>query len=152
MEICTCGEMTLVKLKLKGTFIIRAEHNLDLIQFITDFAEKEKITSATFSAIGAFKKAILGYYDQEKHKYLERMIGLPQEIASCMGNLSLKDGKPFVHAHVVLSGENGETHAGHLIGGVVFAAEIHLQEFDFKLERKYDEVTGLSLWDMKRIA
>lgn len=107
--------------------------------------------NATFLVIGAFKSTKIGSYDQEKHKYLEIVIDTPREIASCIGNISLKDGKPFVHAHVVLSDENGNTRAGHLFEGLVFAAEIHLQEFDgFKLERKHDEVTGLSLWHMER--
>jgi predicted DNA-binding protein with PD1-like motif len=34
-----------------------------------------------------------------------------------------------------------------LFEGIVFAAEVHLHQLEGpKLERKYDEVTGLSLW------
>ncbi len=74
----------------------------------------------------------------------------PQEIASCVGNISVKDGRPFVHAHAVLADKNGNTKAGHLLEGVVFAAEVHLRELKgAKLERKYDKVTGLSLWDIE---
>jgi len=67
-----------------------------------------------------------------------------------VGNVSLKDGEPFVHAHAVLSDEKGNTRAGHLLEGIVFAAEVHLSQLEGpKLERKYDEVTGLSLWDIE---
>ena len=61
----------------------------------------------------------------------------------------MKNGRPFVHAHIVLADKEGNTRAGHLLEGIVFATELHLQELrGAKLERKNDKVTGLSLWDM----
>jgi predicted DNA-binding protein with PD1-like motif len=95
------------------------------------------------------KSAKLGFYDQHKHEYSEHMLSAPQEIASCVGNISIKEGEPFVHAHVVLGDENGNVKAGHLLEGKVFAAEIHLFELlGEKIERENDAVTGLSLWDI----
>ena len=135
---------------LERSLLIRAEHNSDLVQFITRIAEKRGITAASFTAIGAVKHAKLGFYDQENRKYREITIDTPHEIASCIGNISLKDGKPFVHVHAVLAGEDGNTKAGHLIEATVFAAEVHLRELvGAKLERKRDEVTGLSLWNIE---
>lgn len=141
--------MTAAELNLERNFVIRAEHDSDLIQYITQFAEDNKINIGTFTAIGALKNAKLGYYGQKEHEYQEMKITSPHEIASCIGNISLKDGKPFVHAHAVLADESGETKAGHLIEGTVFAAEIHLHELKgVKLERKHDDVTDLSLWEI----
>jgi hypothetical protein len=131
-------------------FLARVEHNSDLIQSITDLAEKEKIAIATITAVGALKKAKLGFYNQEKHEYQQITIDSPHEIACCIGNISTKDGRPFVHAHAVLADENGNTKAGHLLEGTVFAAEVHLCELKGEeLERKYDKVTGLTLWKTK---
>lgn len=143
--------MAWVKLKYIRSFLIRAEHGSDLIRFILEFSEKEMITTATFSAIGALKSAKLGFYNQVNHEYKEIMINEPSEIVSCVGNISIKDGKSFIHAHIVLSDENGNTKAGHLFEAIVFASEIHLNEFKGpKLERKIDDVTGLSLWDIEQ--
>ncbi len=129
---------------------MRAEHDSDLVQFVTELAETKRITVATFTAIGALKRAKLGFYDQEKHEYREITLDSPHEIASCVGNISVKDERPFVHAHAVLADKNGNVKAGHLLEGVVFAAEVHLRELKgAKLERKYDKVTGLSLWDIE---
>jgi predicted DNA-binding protein with PD1-like motif len=134
--------------ELGRNFLVRAEHDSDLVQFVTELAEKEGITVATFTAIGALKRAKLEFYDQEKHEYREIALDSPQEIASCVGNISVKDGRTFVHAHAVLADKNGNTKAGHLLEGVVFAAEVHLRELKgAKLERKYDTATGLSLWE-----
>jgi len=140
--------MVYAKFDLGRNFLVRAEHDSNLLEFITELAEKKRIIVAAFTAIGALKRAKLGFYDQEKHEYREITLDYPHEIASCVGNVSLKDGRPFVHAHAVLADENGNTKAGHLLEGIVFAAEVHLGESKgAKLERKYDKVTGLSLWE-----
>jgi predicted DNA-binding protein with PD1-like motif len=116
-----------------------------------DFAREKQVQMAVFSVIGSLKQAKLGYYDQGKRKYLTIKLDRPLEIASCLGNLSFKDGKPFLHAHSVLSDAKGKTCAGHLITAKVFAAELHFQELlGRKLEREQDQTTGLSLWDLGR--
>jgi predicted DNA-binding protein with PD1-like motif len=130
-------------------FLVRAKHDSEIIKSVTEFAEENAIVTATFTAIGALKCAKIGFYNQEKHEYLETLLLTPQEIASCVGNISVKGGQPFVHAHAVLADQNGNTKAGHLLEGKVFAAEIHLTELiGEKLMRKSDVVTGLSLWDI----
>jgi predicted DNA-binding protein with PD1-like motif len=130
--------------------IVRLKHDADLVQSITELAKNKRIEAGSFTAIGALKRARLGYYDQRSHEYREIKIDSPCEMASCAGNVSLKSGEPFVHAHVVISNEKGETKAGHLLEGIVFAAEVHLRQLEGrKLERKYDKVTGLSLWNME---
>jgi len=130
--------------------IVRLKHDADVVQSITELAKNKGIEAGSFTAIGALKRAKLGYYDQKNHEYREIRIDSPHEMASCVGNVSLKDGEPFIHAHVVLADETGNTKAGHLLEGIVFAAEVHLRQLEGpRLERKYDELTGLSLWNME---
>jgi len=103
---------------------------------------------AVFTVVGAVKQARLAYYDQASHEYQKIELEQPLEIANCFGNLSLKGGKPFAHVHVVLADKTGKTYAGHLIRATIFAAELHLQELlGKKLERDYDQTTGLALWE-----
>ena len=137
------------KLDVGRNFIMRVKHDSDIINFLTDVAKKHGIMTASFTAIGALKYAKLGFYDQEKHEYLETLLSAPQEIASCVGNISMKAGEPFVHAHAVLSDPNGNTKGGHLLEGKVFAAEVHVIELiGEKIVRRNDAVTGLSLWNI----
>lgn len=132
---------------VKRSLIIRVKHNSELVRFITEFAENRGIAAATLTVIGAIKHGKLGSYDQEKHVYKHIEIETPHEMVCCMGNISLKNGKPFLHAHAVFSDENGNTKAGHLVEAVVFAAEVQMYELDGpKLERKHDKITDLSLW------
>jgi predicted DNA-binding protein with PD1-like motif len=137
------------KLDIGRNFIVRAKYNSDMITFLNNVARKHGITNATFTVIGALKSAKLGFYDQDKHEYLENLLSTPQEIATCVGNISTKEGEPFVHAHAVLADRNGNTKGGHLFEGRVFAAEVHLFELiGEKIVRRNDTVTGLSLWDI----
>jgi predicted DNA-binding protein with PD1-like motif len=135
------------KFDVGKNFMVRVKHDSDIINFVTDVAKKNGIMTATFTAIGALKYAKLGFYDQKRHEYLETLLSAPQEIASCVGNISMKGNEPFVHAHAVLADSEGNTKAGHLLEGKVFAAEVHLVELvGEKVARKNDAVTGLSLW------
>ena len=137
------------KFDLGRSFLARAKHDADIISFVTDLAKENGVMTATFTAIGALKYAKLGFYDQKRHEYVETLLSAPQEIASCVGNISIKEGKPFVHAHAVLADSEGNTKSGHLLEGKVFAAEVHLFELvGEKVVRKNDALTGLFLWDI----
>jgi predicted DNA-binding protein with PD1-like motif len=141
--------MSLFEYDANKELIVRLKHDADLIRSIAELARGKGVEAGSFTAIGALKSARLGYYDQKNHDYREIKIDSPHEMASCVGNVSLSDGQPFVHAHVVLADEKGSTKAGHLLEGIVFAAEVHLRQLEGpKLERKHDEVTGLWLWEV----
>ncbi len=133
-----------------GNIIIRRlPHGGDLLEEITDLARREGITTGTVTAIGAVTKARVGYYDQSDRRYRERDLEEPREICSCLGNISLKEGEVFVHAHVVLADRAGKTAGGHLCPGtIIFAAECRIEELrGGPLTRVYDGETGLFLWE-----
>lgn len=66
-----------------------------------------------------------------------------------MGNISIKDNKPFAHAHIAVSNEKGEVLGGHAMSGCVIAATGELVLVEAKgaqLLRKMDDKTKLFLW------
>jgi predicted DNA-binding protein with PD1-like motif len=128
-------------------FLARLEHGADIISQITNLAEKNGVETGALSAIGALSRAKLAYYDQLSHEYGTFSLEEPVELASCSGNISMRDGRPFVHAHAVLSDRTGRTFGGHLTSGTIFAAELYLEELSgLPLKRVPDSVTGLKLW------
>ncbi len=129
-------------------FVCRLPHGKDLITSIEDFCIESSIQMATFSIIGAVSSVTFGAYDQKQQAYVTFMEEAPLEIVNCFGNVSLKDGDPVVHAHIVLGDKHGKTMGGHLFSEtILFAGEIDLQELTGKpLERDYDDTTGLMLW------
>ena len=105
----------------------RLDHGRDIIGQITDLAVEKEIETGFLNAIGALSRAELGYYDQAPQKYVKIQIGEAVKWPP-VGNISLRDGQAFVHAHAVLSDREGRVWGGHLTSGPVFAAELYVQE------------------------
>jgi len=129
-------------------FLGRLPHEGDLLKSIEGFCQESNITLGVFTALGAVKSARLAYYDQASREYKGFTVDKPMEMVSCTGNISLRDGKPIVHAHLALSDGEGKTISGHLKPGTpIFACEIFIQELlGEPLVRKEDEETGVPLW------
>lgn len=136
------------KVTPRELFLSRLRRGTDLLEEITRVCRKENISLGRVEALGAVERARLAFYDQKGREYRFFTIDRPLEITKLIGNVSLKDGSPFVHAHITLADEDGKAYGGHLAAGtVVFACEVILEAFEgADLERKPDEETGLSLW------
>ena len=131
------------------TFIGRFQFKADILLSIAEVCEKENIRLATFTVIGALNGVKLGYYNQDAKKYIDCVsLDKKLEITSCIGNVSLKDSKLFVHAHTTLADHEGRCFGGHLMpDSSIFAAEYSITELlGGELHRKPDPETGLSLW------
>jgi hypothetical protein len=121
----------------------------DIAQRLNELVQQSKVTAGSFMAIGAVKKAILGFFVGEG-RYSTVSIEGPLEIVSCVGNVSLKDDHPFVHAHISLVDNKGKTYGGHLMPGCTVGAtfEITMHAYDtINLVRKLDSTTSLYLLD-----
>jgi predicted DNA-binding protein with PD1-like motif len=121
----------------------------DLLAALSKLAQEHGITLGEVSAIGAVSRARIGYYNQAERQYYYLDLARPLEILSLIGNISLKDGKPMVHAHVTLGDKEGRAFGGHLAEGtLVFACEFAILEHQSatSLVRQMDEPTGLFLW------
>jgi predicted DNA-binding protein with PD1-like motif len=124
----------------------------DLLAALEKVAREHGITLGEVQAIGAVSQARVGYYHQGERQYYFLDLARPLEIASLIGNISVKDDKPMVHAHVLLSDTDGRAFGGHLAEGtLVFACEFAIQEYQAatQLVRQMDEPTGLFLWPSK---
>jgi predicted DNA-binding protein with PD1-like motif len=126
----------------------RLSFGSDLLQELSAVCQKEGVHLGWFTALGAVSKACFSYYEQEKREYRPLVIDRPLEITHLVGNVSLKDGNPFVHAHVTVADSEGRTYGGHLATGtIVFACEFVLEVLNGPaLERVFDDTTGLYLW------
>jgi len=143
--------MELLESKLGRIVFAQLAEDEDLLETITLAAEKSHITAGFFILIGTLKNANLGFYHKGKYKTIK--IPSPLEIVSCMGNISVKENKPFVHAHVSVSNEKGEVMGGHLMPGCTIAAAgelVLIEAVNAKLLRKLNEKTQLFSWSMEK--
>ncbi len=124
------------------------EYGSDLLLELNNICQTKEIFAGKIEGIGAVKCATIGFYDQEKKEYIWNKIHRPMEVLSLKGNISIKDNKPFVHAHIVLGDHNSQVYGGHLGEDTqVFAFEyiiVPLQGDAFV--RGFDKKTGLFLW------
>jgi predicted DNA-binding protein with PD1-like motif len=129
-------------------YMVRLPFGCDLLAELSSFCEQQNIRLGRISGIGAVRRATIAYYDQAARRYGERHFTEPMELLSLVGNISLKDAKPFVHAHIILGTHEGRAIGGHLCAGTeVFAGECIIEAFRGPdLVRQPDAETGLSLW------
>jgi predicted DNA-binding protein with PD1-like motif len=112
---------------------------------LVSIAKKEKIQTALVSGIGGFRRAEIAYYTPERKKYDPKVFAEQMEVVSLVGNIALRDGSPFLHAHVSLSRDDMSVVGGHLVSAEVNPfVEIILTPTSNKANRRFNEETGLS--------
>lgn len=113
------------------------------------WAEEQGVGAASLTGIGAFSGATLGYFDPGRGDYLRIPVGEQVEVLSLTGDVALADGRPQVHAHVVVGLRDGTTRGGHLLEARVWPTlEIVVQESPAWLRKRHDPETGLTLIDL----
>ena len=130
------------------THLLRIPTGADIVATLTTYAIDNGIAVAWFTYLGAVSCASLRYFDQDAKEYLDFAMDRHLEVLSGVGNVSLLDGKPFVHTHAAFSDRDGNAFGGHLNEGcLVWALEVRLEELvgDTPV-REPDDCTGLALW------
>jgi predicted DNA-binding protein with PD1-like motif len=127
---------------------VRLAKGTDLLQELNDAAQKLGIEAGTVQAIGAVSELSIGYFDQTRKEYRTNSFASAFEIGSGLGNVSLKDGAPFVHLHVIATGPDGATVGGHLMEGTkVYMVEAYLRQLGGPAPvREQDDDIGLAIW------
>ena len=130
-----------------GSWLVRLDKGDEVLAKLTEFCEKENISSGSITGLGAASKVRLGVYDPGLSQYNEREYNGHLEIASLTGNITrLETGNPKLHLHCCIAGDNFVAQAGHLLSAEIsITGEIVLNTFPEKIERKLDEDTGLML-------
>lgn len=144
--------------KLGGVFVIRLEAGEDIVPTLNAFCAEQGIGGGSLQGIGAVGEATLGYLSMKKKEYVKRDFRGELELVGLTGNVTVMDGKPFVHAHATLAGydEAGlvrafESVGGHLFQGIVsIMAEIMLTPMEGTITRKKLPDMAVGMMDLSR--
>jgi len=142
--------MKYAELEIGKAAFARLSENEDLLEAVTQVAKKARIHAGFFILIGTLKSAKLGFFREGKYETIE--MRRPVEIVSCLGNISMKKGKVFAHAHVAVSDEKGRAFGGHVMPGCIIGATgelVMVETSGVRLLRELDERTKLSLLSFK---
>src|SRR5207253_5926536 len=113
---------------------------------LLEFSNTNRFADAHLTAIGALSEVTLGFFDRQQKIYREIPVKEQVEVLSFSGNIVQQEGKPRLHAHVVIGKADGTAHGGHFLGGRVWPTlEMILSELPVHLRRSRDQETGLAL-------
>ncbi len=128
------------------TFAVVFDKNDDVRQALLEFAAANRFADAHLTGIGAFSEVTLGFFDPQRKTYRKIPIAEQVEVLAFTGNIVPSDGKPVLHAHVVVGKSDGTAHGGHFLQGRVWPTlELIVSEMPVHLRRSHDEETGLTL-------
>jgi uncharacterized protein len=115
---------------------------------LVEFAEKYQITSAHFTAIGALSGATLGWFDPQRKMYKKIPVVGQHEVIGMSGDIALYQGKPVVHAYMVVGNADGTTSGGHVLSAYVSPTlEVMVTVDPVTMQKRFDLATDLTLID-----
>src|SRR5438093_13714118 len=83
------------------TFVVVLDHGEDPVATLTAFAVEHRLGASHFTAIGAFSRAVVAYFDWSSKRYQHIPIEEQVEVLSMVGDITIDRDRPNVHAHVV---------------------------------------------------
>ena len=111
------------------------------------FAEVRGIGCAWLNGIGALEHPEVGYYSLEDKAYHRKTFKGEYELTSLIGNITIKEGKPFSHTHITFSNTEFRVFGGHLFNANITAAGEFIMQFGSdEINREMNAEIGLPLW------
>lgn len=121
---------------------------------LSAFARDRGLSAAQLTAVGAFRSAVVGWFDRAAKQY--RRVSVPRqcEVLSLVGDIALgPEGDPALHVHAVLGLEDGSTRGGHLLEGQVWPTlEVVVREAPAQLRKRQHPDIGLALIELEDAA
>ncbi|MBE6835031.1 MAG: DNA-binding protein [Ruminococcaceae bacterium] len=134
--------------RFNNIIALRLDKDEEIISSLSTVCEKENIKAGFFNGIGATDDFTVGIFSLEKQAYEKFNFKGNHEITALTGNVSFVDNKPYIHAHIVCSGENAKTVGGHLLEGIIsLTGEIFITVADGEIGRKYDGELKINRFD-----
>ncbi|MBZ6528004.1 DUF296 domain-containing protein [Aerococcaceae bacterium DSM 111021] len=128
------------------TIVLRLDRGDKVKESIQLACEKEQVTLATVSGIGATESAKIGIFDIDSGDYKINEFNEFLELTALLGNVTQMDGAYYGHFHATFGDNKGIAFGGDLdeaiIGG---AGEVFIHIINGSVERSVEESTGLNV-------
>ena len=113
------------------SFLVNFSAGDELMSGMTEFAEKNNLKISEVRGLGGISSAIVSAYDPEKGAFKRFNIDQKGELVSLQGEITMQNGKPAFHAHVVFVLVDGTVHGGHLVEAHINPiANLFVNEYD----------------------
>lgn len=133
--------------KYDAGYVLRLDPGDEVVDCLTRLAREEDIALADVTGLGAAKDITVGLFSVTEKKFYGKRCEGEYEVSSLVGNITRKDGEPYLHIHITFGNPaGGEVYAGHLTSCVISAtAEIFVRVWKGELGRRFDGKIGLNL-------
>jgi predicted DNA-binding protein with PD1-like motif len=133
----------------ESVFAVVFDKGDEVVHGLLEFATRYKIGGAQIVGVGAFSDVVLGFFEPTRRHYHEIPIHEQVELLSLVGDITIEDENPKLHAHCVVGRSTGQAYGGHLLTATVWPTlEIVVTESPRYLQRRRDPETGLALIDL----
>ena len=134
--------------KFSQGYVLRLDPGEEIIASLTRLVEQEQVQLGSVTAIGAANDVTIGIFSTQEKQYHARRYQGDYEISALVGNVTRKEGEPYLHLHITIGNPvTGEVHAGHLTSATISATlELFLQVWDGQVGRKFSDQVGLNLF------
>ena len=134
--------------KFPQGYVVRLDPGEEIVERLTFLVDREGIQLGSVSALGAANDVTIGIFSTVEKKYSSLRYQVDFEISALVGNVSRKDGAPYLHLHITIGNPvTGEVHAGHLTSCTISATlELFLQVWDGQVDRQFSDQVGLNLF------
>jgi hypothetical protein len=137
---------TLLSISDARSFALVFDTGDEVVGGLIDFFQANDLRTCFFQGVGACQSLTLGFFDLEKKDYIKTPIDEQVEVMSLIGNITLYEGKPKVHGHIVIGKRDSTAHGGHLIEATVQPTlELLILESATGLIRTLDKEINLPL-------
>ena len=130
-------------------YAVSLDNHVEIMEALAAFCKEKEILAGSVSGIGAISEATFRFLDPVTKKYVDKTFSEQMEITCLIGNISQKDGKPYLHVHVTAGRRDYTCVGGHLLSARVNGAcELLVEDFfEATLGRRFDDETGLNLYE-----
>jgi uncharacterized protein len=131
------------------TYVAVCDPGEEAVAALQQFARSEQLEAAQITAIGAFERATVGWFDPATRQYRRIAVDEQCELLSLVGDVAVGEDGPVAHMHVVLGLSDGTTRGGHLLEGRVFPTlEAVVTENPAYLRKVLRPDVGIALIDL----
>ena len=129
-------------------YVLSVDNHQSLMTALTRFCEEQHILSGVIGGLGAINEATFRFLDPATKQYVDKTFSEQMEITNLTGNVSVKDGKPYLHVHITASRRDYTCVGGHLLDAKISGAcELVVDAFPrLNPGRRADAETGLNLY------
>ena len=134
--------------KFGSVYAVRMDKGEEILAKLREFAEKENVSFARVSAIGAVGSFTAGVFDTTTKRYRANEFEGNFEIVSLTGTVDRMNGAFYAHLHMSAGNEYGKVTGGHLNEAYVSATcEIVVRVVEGSVGRAFSDEIGLNLFE-----